>query len=57
MSRQLNLSELLRVAYQRRWWLVVPVASLEDVIRSKETANRPKDRLQLPLLRKLLDER
>ena len=36
--------------------LVVPVASLADIIRSKEAANRPKDRLQLPVLRKLLDE-
>lgn len=36
--------------------LAVPVASLADVIRSKEAANRQKDRLQLPLLRKLLDE-
>lgn len=25
MSRQLTLSEILRVAYQRRWWLAVPV--------------------------------
>lgn len=25
MTRQLGLGELLRVAYQRRWWLVVPV--------------------------------
>lgn len=31
------------------------VASLEDVIRSKEAAGRPKDREQLPLLRRLLD--
>jgi len=34
--------------------LPVPVASLEDIVRSKETANRPKDREQLPLLRALL---
>ncbi len=32
------------------------VASLEDVIRSKEAANRPKDRRNLPVLRQLLDE-
>lgn len=31
------------------------VASLEDVIRSKEAANRPRDREQLPTLRRLLD--
>lgn len=30
--------------------------SLEDVIRSKEAADRPKDQLALPLLRRLLDE-
>jgi hypothetical protein len=31
------------------------VASLRDVIRSKEAANRPRDREQLPTLRRLLD--
>jgi hypothetical protein len=31
------------------------VASLEDVIRSKEAANREKDRQALPRLRRLLD--
>lgn len=31
------------------------VASLRDVIRSKEALNRPRDREQLPTLRKLLD--
>jgi len=36
--------------------LKVPVASLEDVIRSKEAANRQKDRDQLPSLRALLEE-
>jgi hypothetical protein len=36
--------------------LIVPVASLEDVIRSKEAANRQKDRDQLPTLRALLEE-
>ena len=35
--------------------LIVPVASLEDVIRSKEAANRQKDRDQLPTLRALLE--
>ena len=32
------------------------VASLADVIRSKEAAGREKDRLALPILRRLLDE-
>ena len=36
--------------------VVVEVASLADVVRSKEAADRPKDRLALPLLRRLLDE-
>jgi hypothetical protein len=31
----------------------VHVASLDDIIRSKETADRDKDRLQLPMLRAL----
>ena len=34
----------------------VRVAVREDVIRSKEAANRPKDRRNLPVLRQLLDE-
>ena len=34
----------------------VPVAALEDIIRSKEAANRPKDQAALPLLRELLRE-
>ncbi len=34
----------------------VPVASLADVIRSKEAAGRDKDRLVLPVLRRILDE-
>jgi hypothetical protein len=33
---------------------VVQVAALEDIIRSKEAANRPKDRAALPTLRLLL---
>ena len=33
------------------------VASLEQIIRSKEAANRPKDRLALPELRALLEAR
>ena len=32
----------------------VPVASLADVIRSKEAADRPRDRAALPALRALL---
>lgn len=35
--------------------LVVEVASLLDVIRSKQAANRDKDRAALPLLRRLLE--
>ena len=34
----------------------VPVASLADIIRSKEAADRPKDRLTLPVLRRILEE-
>lgn len=34
----------------------IPVASLEDVIRSKTAANRPKDRRTLPVLHQLLEE-
>ena len=36
--------------------LSVPVASLADVIRSKDAADRPKDRRALPRLRELLDQ-
>ena len=36
--------------------LDVPVASLADIVRSKAAANREKDRLQLPLLRRVLEE-
>lgn len=35
---------------------LVPVASLEDVIRSKRAANREKDRAALPTLEGLLEE-
>jgi len=35
----------------------VPVASLADVIRSKEAAGRPRDRAALPALRELLAQR
>lgn len=41
-----------------RGGLEVPVASLEDVVRSKEAAGRPKDRAALPILRlALADQR
>jgi hypothetical protein len=36
--------------------LVVRVAALADVIRSKEAAGREKDRAQLPLMRRTLEE-
>lgn len=36
--------------------LIVPVASLDDVIRSKRAADRPKDRAVLPVLEALRDE-
>lgn len=36
--------------------LAPPIAALEDVIRSKEAANRPKDVAVLPMLRTLLAE-
>ena len=37
--------------------VVVRVASLEDVIRSKQAANRPKDQRALPVLREILATR
>ena len=36
--------------------LIIRLASLEDVIRSKEAAGREKDRAQLPLMRRTLEE-
>lgn len=36
--------------------VTVTVAALDDVIRSKEAANRPKDLRMLPVLRQLLEE-
>lgn len=44
----------LRVAVEPE--LSAPVASLADVIRSKEAAGREKDRASLPLLRRTLEE-
>jgi hypothetical protein len=35
----------------------VDVASLADAVRSKEAAGREKDRLVLPVLRRILEER
>jgi hypothetical protein len=45
------------VEYDLGGGLVVRVAALEDVIRSKEAANREKDRLALPTLGLLLQKR
>ncbi|CAN5419977.1 hypothetical protein BH09ACT12_BH09ACT12_33670 [soil metagenome] len=39
------------------WEGVVVVASLADVIRSKQAANRPKDQRVLPILREILARR
>jgi len=36
--------------------VTVAVAALEDVIRSKEAANREKDSMQLPILRRTLEQ-
>ena len=44
------------VRYELGDGVVVPVAALEDIIRSKETANRDKDRQTLPTLRLLLEK-
>jgi hypothetical protein len=45
------------VRYQLGPMLTVPTAALEDVIRSKEAANREKDRATLPTLRLLLEQK
>ena len=44
------------VRYDLGEGLLVRVAALEDIIRSKEAANREKDRLALPTLRLLLEK-
>lgn len=44
------------ITAELRGGLVVPLASLEDIIRSKEAANREKDRQTLPTLRLLLEK-
>jgi hypothetical protein len=36
--------------------LEIPIAALEDIIRSKEIADRPADRAALPELRRLREE-
>jgi pantothenate synthetase len=36
--------------------VTVAVAALADVIRSKEAANREKDNMQLPVLRRTLEQ-
>ena len=36
--------------------IIVPVAALADVIRSKEAAGREKDSMQLPILRRTLEQ-
>ena len=36
--------------------VTVTVAALADVIRSKEAANREKDNMQLPILRRTLEQ-
>ena len=41
---------------QRIAGITVPVAALADVIRSKEAAGREKDSMQLPILRRTLEE-
>lgn len=45
-----------RAAVVQVYGISVSVAALEDVIRSKEAANRPKDLRTLPTLRQLLNE-
>jgi len=47
-------AEIMRVASDPPMW--VSVASLEDIIRSKQAAGRAKDQAALPLLRQTLDE-
>ena len=52
-----GFSDLARGAVEMKIrGLGVLVAALEDVIRSKEAANRPKDQRTLPVLRQLLEE-
>jgi len=46
----------IRAAVVEVYGISVRVAALEDVIRSKEAANRPKDHRTLPTLKQLLNE-
>jgi hypothetical protein len=45
-----------RARRERIAGVTVPVAALADVIRSKEAANREKDAMQLPILRRTLEQ-
>ena len=57
-GRRLRYDELVgRAAIQEVHGIAVQVAALEDVIASKEWADRPKDRQALPELRKLAGHR
>jgi hypothetical protein len=50
--------DLVRAAKETEiFGVVVPIASLEDIIRSKQAANRPRDQRVLPTLRELLANR
>ncbi len=50
--------DLIREADQEPFFgVVVHIASLADVIRSKQAANRPKDQRALPVLRDILSRR
>lgn len=44
-------------AFVQLYDVTVPIASLSDVIRSKQAANRPKDQRVLPTLREILATR
>jgi hypothetical protein len=57
-GRRLRYDELVgRAGNQEVHGIAVYVAALEDVIASKEWADRPKDRQALPELRKLAAHR
>jgi len=51
-------SDLVREAVPTpAFGVVVSIASLADIVRSKQAANRDKDRRVLPVLREILDKR
>jgi hypothetical protein len=51
-------TDLVRGAAETRLaGVVVRVAALEDIVRSKQAANRPKDQRVLPTLREILANR